>query len=331
MKCRRFYTLRYRNCLAGLGGVLVGALVFGTYRIPFDDLERFTRCTRGSYVAENPGACPYPGSGSASIFFYVQILWIGAFGLLGILLTLFTPTFRHTHTIVWCEHFTKFSINTAIGCLVHLLFVFPFISITPENEEAYNALRTFVVYGYFIWYIYILAYGLLLFMSIFVLDYLEADQVAANNRAVAREDAITSYQKFFTESLPPTAPPNGDMSERVHQIHIKVVGESDHRQVPPGYSTKNFLNKSYKMRYIGLVLTTSFFVYGICVGVGYGKAAPECFWHLSGKTTFQCVPVASWIYGAVYGLVWSGTFYATVCSRAIPKVGLFGKRSLSVD
>lgn len=48
MKCRRFYTLRYRNCLAGLGGVLVGALVFGTYRIPFDDLERFTRCTRGA-------------------------------------------------------------------------------------------------------------------------------------------------------------------------------------------------------------------------------------------------------------------------------------------
>ncbi|KWX15863.1 hypothetical protein QR46_0001 [Giardia duodenalis assemblage B] len=331
MKCRRFYTLRYRNCVAGLIGILAGTLAFSTYRIPFDDLERFTRCSRGSYIVENPSACPYPNNGSAAIFFYAQVIWIAVFGLLGFLLSLFTPTFKHVCAIVWCEHFTKFSINTAIGCLVHLLFIFPFISVTPENYEAYNALRTFVTYAYFIWYVYILAYSLLLFMSIFVLDYLEADQIAADNRAIAREDAITSYQRLFTESIPPAAPPNEGMIESVHQIHIRVVGELDHRQAPPEYTTKNFLNKNYKMRYLGLVLTTSFFVYGICVGAGYIKAAPECSQHRSGSTIFQCVPVASWIYGAVYGLVWAGVFYATVFSRAIPKVGLFGKRALAID
>lgn len=331
MKCRKFYTLRYRNCIAGLGGILVGTLVFGTYRIPLDDLERFTRCSHQNYVAKNPRACPYPHSGSASVFFYTQVLWVGIFGMIGVLLSFFVPTFKHARIMVWCEHFAKFSINTSIGCLIHLLFIFPFISVTPENEEAYSALRTFVVYSYFVWYVYILAYTLLLFISIFVLDYLDADKTAADNRAVAREEAIIAYQTCFTECAPPAAPHGEGMQERVQQIHIRIAGELDHRQLPPGYTTKNFLNKSYKMRYLGLVLTTSFTVYGICIGVGYGNAAPECSWNSSGNAKFLCVPVTSWIYGAVYGLVWSGIFYATVCSRAIPRVGLFGKRGLTAN
>lgn len=328
MRCRKFYTLRYRNCIAGLSGVLVGTLVFGSYRISLNDLEKFTRCNQQNYTTINPTSCPYPHNGPASIFFYMQILWISIFGTLGCLLSLFTPALKHPRTMVWCEHFAKFSINTSICCLVHLLFMFSSISVNPENDEAYSALRTFVVYSYFSWYVYTVAYILLLFMSIFVLDYLDADKIATDNREAAREEAITAYQNYFTEHVSSLAHHDEDIPEKVQEIHIRVAGELDHRQLPSDYTTKNFLNKSYKMRYLGLVLTTSVFVYGICVGVGYGNAAPECSWYVPKDTKFQCVPVASWIYGAVYALVWFGIFYATVCSRAVPKVGLFGKRGV---